>query len=192
MELQKTISMRDITVEEMKKRILELDAQFQEREYRLNNVESSRMKLESESQTTINELQEQIALLEEVKYKEVLELTNKLKNVESKMQNFSSDAESSSSDLKLIQKHEGELMRQIKDLEISETELMITNQSLKKEVEQLKQMTSIPKPAVGMEDDESRDQIAFLNSIIADMHKKNLKLTKQVANLETLPGESSQ
>lgn len=192
LELQKTISMRDMTVEEMKKRIIELDVQFQEREYRLNNVESSRMKLESESQTTINELQEQIALLEEVKYKEVLELTNKLQNVESKILSFSSVAESSSSDLKLIQKQEGELMRKIKDLEISETELMITNQSLKKEVEQLKQMTSIPKPAEGMEDDESRDQIAFLNSIIADMHKKNLKLTKQVANLETLPGDSSQ
>ncbi|CAO1327841.1 unnamed protein product [Diamesa serratosioi] len=192
LELQKTISMRDVSLEEMKKRIAELDSQFHERENRLSNVESSRMKLESDSQMAINELQEQIGLLEEVKHKEVSELAAKLEKVETRMLSFGSEAESSSSNLKQIQKHEVELMRKIKDLEISETELMITNSTLKKEVEQLKLITNIPKPVEGMDDDESRDQIAFLNSIIADMHKKNLKLTKQVASLETLPGDISQ
>ena len=191
-ELQNTVSMRDVSIEEMKKRIADLDSKFHERENRLMNVESSRSKLESDSKIAINELQEQINLLEEVKHKEVSELSAKLESVESKMLSFGSEAESSSSNLKLVQKHEVELMRQIKDLEISETELMITNSSLKKELEQMKLSTNIPKPVEGMDDDESRDQIAFLNSIIADMHKKNLKLTKQVASLETMPGEDSQ
>lgn len=181
--LNNNIAQRDSAIEELKLKLYELESIVTEKENQLKNICTTRERSQSESQEKISNLIVQLSLLEEVKHKEVEDLACKLQMYQSQIQICNSEIESSTSQMKIAQSREHELLRRIKNLELSETELMITNQSLKIEIDEMKNNSLIPRVDIGNVQDND-EQIAFLNSIIADMHKKNLKLTKQVQSLE--------
>jgi len=187
-ELNESISTRDFSIRDLKMQLFEIEKQNAEKDNQLKNVSSMKLKLETESQMRIDDLMEQLNLLEEVKHQEVSEMSLQVKTLESKVSVYGSEAKDSSSSQRELMKREEELLSRIKDLEMSETELMINNQTLKRQMDELKQSGPSTEPStVTLSGNDSEDQIAFLNSIIADMHKKNKKLTKKVQTLESAP-----
>lgn len=119
--------------------------------------------------------------------------------MENQIKAIRAETENSNVNLLVLHKREKELLLcKNTDLELRETELMIANNKLTKEVEALKtQMTLsetstetqkiIKKEEMFDEDSDSGTQIAFLNSIIADMHKKNETLGLRIQALEMNP-----
>lgn len=189
-KLNDTIAERESALNDIKIKMQQMEASLIDKEHQLKNIYSIKEKLESESKTRIEDLMEQINILEEVKHKENDEWYKRLTLVESQLSIYQSEAESSSSSSKLNQRQSEEFLLKIKDLEISETELKISNQALRRKIEEIESLVSIPKVEGSADGQDLVEHIEFLNSIIADMHKKNLKLSKQVQILETAPSNS--
>lgn len=178
-QLNETVSNRDFTIRELKMKIFSVEKLNNDIEDQLKNIMVARQQTASESQSQINDLQEQINILEQVKESEVNELSTKLSLIKSQLSMYENAAETSNSSLKVSQGHENELLLKIKDLEMRETELLLLNQAQKRKVEELETSKGIPR-AGDAYDQEMQAHIEFLNSIISDMHKKNLKLTQKM------------
>ena len=116
-------------------------------------------------------------------------MTDKLSKIESQMNIYRTESVMSKDNDKIQQ----ELLLRIKDLEMNETELQIENQTLKRQLEEAQNNTSAPVPKVegAAGDQDLIEHIEFLNSIIADMHKKNLKLSKQIDTFGSGPSKSA-
>lgn len=188
--LKDTLAQRESTLNELRMKLQQMESGMIDKERQLENAFALKEKLESETRMKIEDLMEQISILEDVKHRENQDWSNKLSVLESQLSIYQNEAEASSSNMKLNQKQSEELLLKIKDLEISETELRIANQTLKRQIEELQSIGHVPKVEGEAENQDLVEHIEFLNSIIADMHKKNLKLTKQVQVLETGPSSS--
>lgn len=189
-KLNETITQRESALNDIKIKMQQMESSMIDKEHQLKNIYSIKERIENESKTRIDDLVEQINILEEVKHKENEEWSKRLNLVESQLSIYQNEAESSSSNIKLNQKKSEEFLIKIKDLEISETELKISNQTLRRQIEELQNLSPLPKVEGSADGQELVEHIEFLNSIIADMHKKNLKLSKQVQILETGPSNS--
>ncbi|KAL7043611.1 hypothetical protein ACKWTF_001595 [Chironomus riparius] len=177
-DLNNAISARDFTVSELNLKLKTYEASLADKEDQLKNVYSIKTKIESESKMKIDDLMEQIEIIEDVKHKEVGEMSDKLSQIESQMNVYRTESVMSKDNDKIQQ----ELLIRIKDLEMNETEYQIEIKSLKRQLEETQNNTSAPVPKVegAAGDQDLIEHIEFLNSIIADMHKKNLKLSKQI------------
>lgn len=191
-KLNETITQRESDLNDIKIKMQQMETSMIDKEHQLKNIYSIKEKIECESKTRIDDLIEQINILEEVKHKENEEWSKRLTLVESQLSIYQNEAESSSASFKLNQKQSEEFLLKIKDLEISETELKISNQALRRQIEEVQSLSSIPKEEGSAGGSDLVEHIEFLNSIIADMHKKNLKLSKQVQILETAPSNLQQ
>ena len=178
-QLNETISSRDLTIEDLRVKVYSVEKVNKEIEDQLRNIMVANDQTAKESKSKISELLEQVTLLEQVKEKEVEELSSKLSFVQSQLNIFESSAEASKTNLKTSQQRENDFLLKIKDLELKEAELMLLNQSMNRRVEELETMKGISRKG-DVYDQEMQSHVEFLNSIIADMHKKNLKLTQQV------------
>lgn len=123
--------------------------------------------------------------------------------METQIETINLEAKATSSNLQILHKREQELSCKNTDHELRETELMIANKKLAKEVETLKTQLTLSETTaktqqiaskIEMFDDDSDSvaQIAFLNSIIADMHKKNETLGQRIQALEMNPMDIAQ
>jgi chromosome segregation ATPase len=188
-DLNNAISSRDAQMRELKLKIHQIEVNLNDKEDQLKNVCSLKDRIETESKMQIADLVEQINILEEVKHKEVGDMSEKLSTIESQLSIFQSESQMSR-DSEKIQR---DLLSRIKDLEMSETELQITNQNLKRQIEEFQSnnTASVPKIEGNPGEQDLVEHIEFLNSIIADMHKKNLKLTKQIQSLEVGTSKSA-
>lgn len=178
-QLNETVSNRDFTIRELKMKIFSVEKLNNDIEDQLKNIMVAREQTTNESQLKINDLKEQISLLEQVKETEVNELSTKLSLIKSQLSMYENAAETSNSSLKVSQVHENELLLKIKDLEMRETELLLLNQSQKRKIDELETLKGVPR-AGDAYDQEMQAHIEFLNTIITDMHKKNLKLTQKM------------
>lgn len=185
-ELNQTISSRDMTIRDLKMKVYEVEKANKEVDDQLKNFNRAKDQTADDNDTKIADLMEQISLLEMVKEKEVKDLESKVSMFESQMSIYRSDTETATSSQKLSQNRENDLLLKIKDLELHETELMLLNQTMKRQMEELETMKGVPKSGDAY-DQEMTSHIEFLNSIISDMHKKNLKLTQKVEALVAGP-----
>jgi CAP-Gly domain-containing linker protein 1 len=157
-------------------KVFSVEKANKEIEDHLKNLTDVKKKMETESQLQIADLMEQLTIFEEVKEKEVGELNRKYSEALSRM---NSAENSSESNLMAVQRREAELLLQIKELEVKEAEMTLLTQSLRRKNQELEEMKVTPRfDSAGDTDTEA--QIQFLNSIIADMQKKNMELTSQV------------
>ncbi|XP_070496865.1 restin homolog isoform X3 [Chironomus tepperi] len=188
-ELNNTISARDYTVSELNMKIQQIEASLADKDDQLKNVYSLKTRIETESKMKIDDLMEQINILEDVKHQEVGEMAAKLSMIESQMSIYRTESVMSKDNEKINQ----ELLLRIKDLEMSETEMQIENQKLKRQLDEIQSNASVPVPKVegAAGDQDLIEHIEFLNSIIADMHKKNLKLSKQIETFGTGSSKSA-
>lgn len=187
-ELHETISSRDFTIDQLKERAYSLEKVNKELESQLKNFDVAKNKTASESQLQINDLMEQIVMLEDVKEKEVRQLTSRLEQLQSQMSFTNSEA---SMTVKSARSSEQSLLVKVKDLELRETELMLLTANLQRKMAELEEMKGVPRTGDAY-DTELQNHIEFLNSIIADMHKKNLHLSKQVELLAAGPSLSDE
>lgn len=188
-QLNEAISVRDVTIDELKNKVYLVEKSNKEIEDQLKNIVRAKNQTASECELRISELKEQVLLLEEVKEKEVSELASKVKTIQSQQKAYETTAESSKSNLKLSQNRESDLLLKIKDLELKEAELLLLNQSMNRKVDELETLKGVPRTG-DVYDQEMQSHIDFLNSIIADMHKKNLALTHQVEVLGLAPSSA--
>lgn len=178
LKLNETVSSRDLRINELNLKVHSIEQLNKEIEDQMKNMMSFKDKSAGESQLKINDLLEQIAMLEEVKAREVQELSSNLELVKSQLNMYENASEASTNSLKTSRSRENELQLKIKDLELRENELLMLNQGLKRKNEELEAAKIVPK---GEDyDQEMSAHIEFLNSIIADMQKKNDMLTQKV------------
>jgi len=182
-DLNNVISAREYAINELNLKMRQYEASLMDKEDQLKNVYSLKTRIESESKMKIDDLMEQINILEDVKHQEVGEMSEKLSKIESQMTIYRTESVMSKDNDRI----QHELLQRIKDLEMIETENQIEIQTLKRQLEESQNNASalVPKVDGAAGDQDLVDHIEFLNSIIADMHKKNLKLSKQIDSFGT-------
>ena len=185
-KLNQEISTRDSDIRDLKMKVYEVEKVNKDIEDQIKNILNAKNQLTNESKMQINDLLEQVQLLEQVKEREVEELSTKMTSMQSQMKMNASSVDASETNLKASQVRETDFLKTIKTLELKETELSMANQALKRKVDELETMKGVPRTGDAY-DQEMQSHIDFLNSIITDMHMKNLKLTQQVELLESGP-----
>lgn len=183
-KLNQEVAIRDSDIRELKMKIYSVEKMNKDIEDQMKNIVCSKEATITESQMRIVDLMEQVQLLDQVKEKEVFELSTKLYLVQEQLQMHESTANLSTSNLDVSLKRESELKNKIKDLELHETELLLLNQGLKREISELESKKGVPRTGDAY-DQELQNHIEFLNSIIADMHKTNLELSQKVEVLSS-------
>ncbi|XP_055548764.1 restin homolog isoform X3 [Wyeomyia smithii] len=201
-----TVKDQSEQLKEQNRTILELEtklaahgAQFEEL---LNKKKSS----ETESSHIVHELNQKLLEMESLKQQEVTELQNRLAETVSKIEAQIAESTKNAGSVRSAEKRQQELECEKKDLELRETEMVITQRKLQKEVDLLRQqvlskdseirklsselasataaVSASPIISGVGENQDSDAQISFLNSIIADMQRKNDKLTLRIQALE--------
>lgn len=178
-KLNQDVSGRDAEIRELKMKVFSVEKINKDIEDQMKNIVEAKDQKVNQSQSQIDDLMEQLALMEEVKEREVSELSSELSFLRSKMSVFESSTESSTSNLKVYQMRESELMLKIKDLELKEAELELLTSALKRKNDELETTKGVPRSGDAY-DQEMQSHIDFLKEIISDMDKKNRKLTSQV------------
>ncbi|KAJ6646887.1 Restin like [Pseudolycoriella hygida] len=133
--------------------------------------------------TQLNNLKEEFSIFEETKRNEIFDLTQQLRNVEERLKNQSEDVNK----LEILERKQKEMAYAITTLERKEAQLVLENKQLTEKMLQTKAAnTSATTVAF---DVDSGSQISFLNSIIADMQKKNETLIHRIEALESAPAD---
>ncbi|XP_058451101.1 restin homolog isoform X3 [Malaya genurostris] len=186
------------TVHELETKLVAHGAQFEEL---LNKKKSS----ETENSHMLHELNQKLLEMENVKQQEIAELQNRLSETIKKFEAQVAESVKSTGNAQSAAKRQRELECERQNLEMRETEMQMTQRMLQKEVDLLKtqltikdseirklsqELTSTAKAPVASfavsdaADEDTGAQINFLNSIIADMQRKNDKLTLRIQALE--------
>lgn len=153
--------------------------------------------------TELNNLKEEFSIYEETKQNEIAQLTKKLFEIEERLKNQSAGVDK----LEILERKQKDILYEKTALERREAQLVLENKQLADKLLQMKvwlgekfylthkfnknipkQANSTPASAI-VSDDESGAQISFLNSIIADMQRKNETLTHRIQALESAPSD---
>lgn len=183
-QLNAAVSERDFNIEELKLKFHSIEQINKQLEDQIKNMSQTAGKQANETELQIADLMEQLAIFEEVKAKEVLELNMKCSQIHSQLSLYENATESSATSLKSSQGRETELLAKVEEMEYETTKLKYLNQSYESRIAELEEMKGVPR--VGDAYNKEMDaHIEFLNSIITDMHKKNAELVQQVKVLGT-------
>ncbi|XP_058815206.1 restin homolog isoform X4 [Topomyia yanbarensis] len=188
------------TIHELETKLVAHSAQFEEL---LNKKQSS----ETESSHMLHELNQKLLEMENVKQLEIVELQNKLTETISKFEAQVAESMKNVGTMRSVEKRQQELECEKQNLEMRETEMQMAQRKLQKEVDTLRSQlmtkdseirklsqdlaaaaTTAPVATFvagnDVDEDDAGAQINFLNTIIADMQRKNDKLTLRIQALE--------
>lgn len=189
---------QDRTIHELETKLSAQTSQFED----LLNKKKS---VETESSHKLHEVNQKLLEMENVKQQEIAELQERLSSTLSKFEAQMSESAKTVGTMRSVEKRQQELECEKKELELRETEMQIASRKLQKEVDLLRvqlatkdsdirklrqELESAAGTATTMgitsetTDDDAGAQINFLNSIIADMQRKNDKLTLRIQALE--------
>lgn len=139
-----------------------------------------------EERSKFEALREELAMVEAAKQKELDELAQRLLQSETTLAGQTASIQR----LDAIQRSEKDLQYEKVALERKEQQLQLENRQLNERIERMNAAKAANAPAAAAaihSDDDSVGQIAFLNSIIADMQKKNETLMVRIGALESAP-----
>ncbi|XP_037047111.1 restin homolog isoform X5 [Bradysia coprophila] len=135
--------------------------------------------------TELNNLREEFSIFEETKRQEIVDLTKRLVEVEKRLQSQSASV----AKFDILEREQKEILYEKTALQRREAQLVVENKQLADKLLQMKaNSTAAPAPEI-VSDTESGAQISFLNSIIADMQRKNESLTYRIQALESAPSD---
>lgn len=199
--IQNSLSDKEIEVKNSQSKITELITEKEIMQKRIDEILSNKQSEESQSNDAVTALSQQLQLLEASKKQEIDSLHAVLDEVQSKIAKQCEEVELQYNNLNLAQKREQDLEQQKIEVQRRENELKRLNDSFGKQILLLKQqlaekdteISSIKENTVNTvsfdDDTSSEAKIAFLNTIIADMQKKNENLVSRIRMLETVPGD---
>ncbi|XP_053694329.1 restin homolog isoform X3 [Sabethes cyaneus] len=186
------------TIHELETKLVAHGTQFEEL---LNKKKTS----ETESSHMVHELNQKLLEMESLKQREITELQSRLTEILEKFEAQMAESTKNFGTMRSVEKRQQELECEKKDLELRETEMQISQRKLQKEVDLLCQQVLIKDSEIrklslelasgakvttsaitsnNETGQESDAQINFLNSIIADMQRKNEKLTQRIEAME--------
>ncbi|XP_062547632.1 restin homolog isoform X5 [Armigeres subalbatus] len=206
-ELDKTkavVKEQEEKMKEQHRKIDELEIKLSAQSTQFEEVLNKKKTSETESSHKLHEMNQKLLELENIKQLEISELSSKLAETMNKFETQMVESAKTVGSMRSVEKRQYELECEKKELELRETEMAITTRKLQKEADLLRSQllskdseirklsqelanASSNAPLISSTDGTDGDtgaQINFLNSIIADMQRKNDKLTLRIQALE--------